>query len=103
MALTQMADLKNIRVQALKMGVLPALLKHLNVSSNKFMAMQEAVADGVTALMMGVLKGGGMEEAAEARTRALPSLSKVVEVTKIDAVRVKLAAVVEALSPGMAK
>lgn len=84
------------------MGALPALLKHLNISSNKHKAMQEAVVDGVTALMMGELKGEGVEEAATARTRALPLLTKAMEITKVDDVKEKLAAVSVAFSPAAA-
>lgn len=93
-----MADSDSNRVQALRIGALPALLRLLNISSKKHKAMQEAVADGVAALMMGELKGEGMEEAATARTRALPLLTEAMVVTKVDAVRERLAAVSVAFS-----
>jgi len=78
------------------MDAIPALLKILNDSSKEDKALKEAAADGVRALMMGELRGEGMEEAAEARARALPLLIEVSEVSSLRAVKKQLAPVVEA-------
>lgn len=89
-------DSDSIRIQVIQMDAIPTLLKLLNHPKKKNRALKRAAAEGVRALMMGELRGKGMEKAGEARARALPSLHRELEITSLKAVKELLASIVEA-------
>jgi len=97
-ALSRLVTSNSLKVQAVQMGALPGLLKLMRDDSSE--GLQASVAEGVRVLMTGVVNGEGMEEVATARAKAVPSLIEILDGTPSPRVKDKLAAALEAFSPG---